>query len=336
MDPTPAPPQGAVTEVVPPQVEQQTPPPSGKFSLSPKIIFALLAILIVVIIGSGIYLNQSSAPKETAKATPTPTSKPEPTKDPTASWKTYNDVLAFSFSYPSDWEIARDIDDPGIIQIDIGPTDRDVAPITLAIYFNTNNLPKDQFDKSINNHNCLLYLPEDQKKVLPSGITVFYREKGFCEPLETRLYMWEDGGSFYQLRSKNYQPVPHQDEIVSKILHSFKFKYNMPLSSPYSIVSKSKTSPNGSFAITDELIPDYRKISVKDSKGNLITDDLITKNRDKLGYKDFSGQWGASFKGWIDDEKFVLTVEDALGYKYEYLVDAATATVNESSAKRIK
>ncbi|MEK7573211.1 MAG: hypothetical protein AAB531_02180 [Patescibacteria group bacterium] len=90
-----------VVEIVPPQAEPQQAPPSGKFSFSPKIILAILLLLIVVVVGGGIYLAQSSKPKETAKSNPTPTSKPSPTPDPTADWKTYeNNIFKYSLKYP--------------------------------------------------------------------------------------------------------------------------------------------------------------------------------------------------------------------------------------------
>lgn len=88
---------------VAPHVEN---PPPKKFSLSPKIIFIILALLILVVIGSSIYLSAGTQSKPTPKPTPSPTLKPTPTPDPTADWKTFiPKTNTYSIKYPSDWKI---------------------------------------------------------------------------------------------------------------------------------------------------------------------------------------------------------------------------------------
>lgn len=82
-----------------------TPPPQKGFSFSPKIILTLLALLIIIVAGSGIYLSQNS-PKSTPKITPTPlpTEASAKADDPTASWKIYDDSgQPFAFKYPEDY-----------------------------------------------------------------------------------------------------------------------------------------------------------------------------------------------------------------------------------------
>ncbi len=91
-----------VVEIIPPQVDQPQTPPSGKFSLSPKIMLIILAILIVAVVGSGIYLSAGTQPKPTPTPTPTIVSKPTPTPDPTTNWKKYtNPTYNFVIKYPS-------------------------------------------------------------------------------------------------------------------------------------------------------------------------------------------------------------------------------------------
>ena len=104
-----------VVEIIPPQVDQPQTPPSGKFSLSPKIMLIILVLLIITVVGSGIYLSKGFQPKQVAKSTPTPLPTETSAKagDPTASWKTYTGKY-FSFRYPFDW-IVKDNKNPNFI-----------------------------------------------------------------------------------------------------------------------------------------------------------------------------------------------------------------------------
>lgn len=101
VNPTPT-----VVEIVPPQTDPQQAPPSGKFSISPKVMLIILAILIIAVVGSGMYLSAGSQPKQVTKSTPTPlpTEAKAPAGDPTASWKAYIGKY-YSFKYPSNWTI---------------------------------------------------------------------------------------------------------------------------------------------------------------------------------------------------------------------------------------
>lgn len=110
VNPTPSVGTPPVVEIIPPQTDPQQIPPSGKFSLSPKIILIILAILIIAVVGSGMYLSQGTQSKPTPKPTPLPTEASAKARaqipNPTTSWKTYVDsVNHISFQYPEVWHV---------------------------------------------------------------------------------------------------------------------------------------------------------------------------------------------------------------------------------------
>jgi hypothetical protein len=101
--------------------------------------------------------------------------------------------------------------------------------------------------------------------------------------------------------------------------------------------TESKTSPDGMFIVTEETVGDHSLIIVSDSQGNVITDDLLAKNEEEIGYNvKFSCQCATSFKSWVSDSQFAIKIVNGNGEEYEYLVDANLAKVDESTFKRIK
>ncbi len=98
-----------------------------------------------------------------------------------------------------------------------------------------------------------------------------------------------------------------------------------------------KSSPDGSFIVTQESLGDHQIISIKDQRGNVILDDLLLKNAKEIGYNvKFRCQCGTHFKTWVDNSHFTITILNGGGEEYEYLVDAKTGKVDESTFKRIK
>lgn len=63
----------------------------------------------------------------------------------------------------------------------------------------------------------------------------------------------------------------------------------------------------------------------------------MAKNSKEIGYNvKFKCMCGTSFREWINDSPFSIRIVNGGGEEYEYLVDAKTGKVDESSFKRIK
>lgn len=98
-----------------------------------------------------------------------------------------------------------------------------------------------------------------------------------------------------------------------------------------------KNSPDGSYVVTEEAVGDHQIIAIKDKKSNIITDDLVAKNEKAIGYNvKFRCQCGTSFKAWVDNSHFTIKIVNGGSEEYEYLVDAKTGKVDETTFKRIK
>jgi hypothetical protein len=77
-----------------------------------QIIIILLALVLVV---AGAYYfgtKNKSAPTPSPVASTQPSSSPTATADPTANWKTYTST-AYSFKYPTDWNLTEGTDGNG-------------------------------------------------------------------------------------------------------------------------------------------------------------------------------------------------------------------------------
>lgn len=96
-------------------------------------------------------------------------------------------------------------------------------------------------------------------------------------------------------------------------------------------------SSDGSFTVTEEALADYQVITIKDNRGNVVVDDLIARNHEAIGYNvKFRCQCGTYFKAWVDNTHFTIQIVNGGDEEYEYLVDAKTGRVDESTFKRIK
>ena len=105
----------------------------------------------------------------------------------------------------------------------------------------------------------------------------------------------------------------------------------------YTIVSTSQTSSNGSYTVTQQQLADHNKITVKNSGGSVVVEDLVNSNSDAIGYGEkFQCQCGTSFNGWVDNDTFVIKILNGAGETYEYLVEASTGKVIEDSFRRVK
>lgn len=113
----------------------------------------------------------------------------------------------------------------------------------------------------------------------------------------------------------------------------------LPVEMPYEIVSTDSLS--GNYIVTQELIPDNYVIKVDHFEGLEITDNLLEKNNQKLGYGvKFGCQCSTRFIGWTkpqgEEEIFVIQTNNGNGESYQHLVQASDATVIESSLRRVK
>jgi len=102
---------------------------------------------------------------------------------------------------------------------------------------------------------------------------------------------------------------------------------------PFKIISTSKTSPDKRHSVSEVVVGNNQLISVQDSSGNLITNDLVAQNFKTIGYgTKFSCPCETSFKGWVDNSNFVIEVTTSDGKTYQYLVDSNTGVVSGNSS----
>lgn len=111
---------------------------------------------------------------------------------------------------------------------------------------------------------------------------------------------------------------------------------NPVTSSVIEMPSNGKMSPDENYIITEEILGDYNKIKVADKNGRVITDDLVVDNDSAIGYNTkFRCQCTTYFKEWIDNSHFTIKIINGGGEEYEYIVNAVTGKVDESSFKKV-
>jgi uncharacterized protein YjaZ len=147
-----------------------------------------------------------------------------------------------------------------------------------------------------------------------TGYTLgFYLVKEYLENNKT-----QKASTLYTVKAK---------EFIAK-------KVSTRQSSP--VVTDSKTSPTGQYIVSEETIGDGQTITIKDNKGKVITENVISQNEKEIGYNTkIMCQCGTSFKAWVDNTRFSITIVNGGGEEYEYLVDAITGKVDESSFKKL-
>lgn len=104
-----------------------------------------------------------------------------------------------------------------------------------------------------------------------------------------------------------------------------------------SVVSGRKVSPDNNYIVKEGLLGDNQIIRVEDQYGKVITENLIFLNEDIIGYgTKFQCMCATYFRGWMNNERFVIYITNALEEEYEYEVDAKTAMIDEATFKQIK
>lgn len=141
-------------------------------------------------------------------------------------------------------------------------------------------------------------------------------------------------GALINYNKESYQGLAIQmdlnqnltEQLFDQILSTFNFTNE-----------NTYTSPDGSFVVTEVLVPDYYKIAVKKKNGEVITEDLVANNTKELGYNvKYGCMCATSFKQWINNTTFSIQVHTGNAEEYEFLVDAPTGKVIESSFKKVK
>lgn len=163
-------------------------------------------------------------------------------------------------------------------------------------------------------------------------------QKGFIPILIVILLATLVGGYFLYKNSQTKIPAPTaQTTTYSTPQPSPSPVEANPVSYDHRVTDNQTSSPNNSYIITEQYSADTRWIIIKDQQGNIVTDDLITKNYKEIGYNTkFMCQCGTSFKQWINNTTFSIKIVNGGGEEYEYIVDAKTGKVDESSFKKIK
>lgn len=331
-----------------PQPVNSTPPSvnSGKSKLIPII----LGIAAVAIIAIGAYLLGTKQSQPVVQNPVQTTPIPSPV-DETANWKTYkNEEFGFEMKYPAMYE-ALDLCQPEISRLDNGIPRLSLGPIALYIEDSKGLTLSEYVDLATESEKSKR--PQDRPYILKSRITrILGGREGIqvvanwcgagCNEPHT-IYV-EKGSKIYRFLFDdgvlNHCPIKPDElpsETADQILSAFKFTDQNSTSASSIIVSSNKTSPTGFYIVTEETVGDGQTITIKDNKGNIITDNVIKKNNKAIGYGiKFGCQCGTSFKGWTDNSHFAIKIVNGIAEEYEYIVDAATGKVDESTFKRIK
>lgn len=158
--------------------------------------------------------------------------------------------------------------------------------------------------------------------------------------------------TIYKKKIYKFVFEPTISKTGEQILSTFKFldtsvtatSKPLSISTPYKVISSDEISPDQKYVIGQDQTGDYSTIEVarhNAGTANYITTDLVKENENVIGYgTKFRCQCGTSFKGWYANDKFIITILNALGEEYEYIVSISDslseAKVNEHSLRRIK
>ncbi len=310
----------------------------------------LIYLAIGAVLYAGVYyfvlakqsLNPYSQPVNKAHISPSAVS------DPAANWKTYKDS-DFTFNYPLNWTLQKEtltsVSDPN-------PNSSDTAVVNFDIsksYKTNNDYINSDYIKSFN---------PKYKNVTINGLPAIAAiRSGGGQSLSSIAYFVVHNGQGYEIRyvlnlnlskqidAKTITDITQLPPITPDILQTFKFteaKQNLPIptvsiSSPYKTIPTGNTSPSGSFVVAEDNTRGSNLLTVKNAQGAEITNDLYLDNKDAIGYGvKFGCQCGLHFRGWLSNKQFVIYINNGIGEEYEYLVDAQTGKVNESTFRRVK
>lgn len=318
------------------------------------IIAAATLLISAVLIFAFLQKNKTSE-----KPTPSPSPVPQYQTDETvytettesANWKTYtNSKYGFEIKHPSEWftqEEFQGANTVGFIE-DQDLLARDTTSLkgSRVIVIHVSNRPLSELIEAIKrectytvNNQVMYDVVTEQKEV--AGIEATRARCKFPEQVSPdSIWLFVPyKASFFEITFAVYNQDPPQllsQELVTsfdQILSTFKFLDDRDTQ----IISQDKTSPDGSFAVSEETAGDYNKITIRDQKDTVIVEDLIAKNEESIGYGiKFTCQCGTYFNGWVNNSSFVIKIINALGEEYEFLVDARTGMVNKTTFKRIK
>lgn len=156
---------------------------------------------------------------------------------------------------------------------------------------------------------------------------------GVCKPWLSAVF-----GIFRVQKEQTYVPSPTPSPIPTEAPLPTPVSFPVVTIQPTSqVISTDYTSPDGSFTVAEEWLGDNNVISIKDEKGVILMDDLVAENGPEIGMnKKYGCMCGISFKGWVSNSLFAIKIVNGAGEEYEFLVEAATGKVDESTFKRVK
>lgn len=290
---------------------------------------APLVIIILIALAVGGYLLYQKQLKPAVISQPSPTPTPV-ASDQFADWKTYTNAQAgFQIRYPSFYQLIKEDSNSASFgfkdTVGNGPFEYLVITKDLLIDYrslvvctNTTNNPDIVADK-------LPCLTENISDANIDGIPA--KSLYFTQGVDSNFHVVQTTTKPF-IQAKMNVSGGGLERDFNKILSTFKFLDQNQISS---------ISPDGSYIVTEQTVGDKQNITIKDKQGNIIVGDLITNNEKEIGYNvKFKCMCGTSFKKWINNSAFSIRIVNGGGEEYEYLVDAKTGKVNESSFKRVK
>lgn len=275
-------------------------------------------------------MGRTGSPKlqpQNIVTTPSPQQiiKPSPTLiDETSDWKTYT-TSKFTFKYPLGSRVEEREKDFLVI---VPSEKKTLAPqegISIDARLSGDNA---SFNQAVNS--TKQGLTNIKQENIVNGIKISgVMGPGMGEGLPAiSVLLQYKNGAIVVSPDQTVQP-----KLLDQILQTFRFLDEKETQ----IISESKTSPDGSYIISEEFLADYNKIIVKDNRGNTIVSDLVAVNEKEIGYNiKFKCQCGTYFKGWVSDETFAIEIVNGGGEEYEYLVDAKSGKVDELTFRKIK
>jgi hypothetical protein len=227
--------------------------PHHSFKSRKLLSFIAAALLIALVAGIGGYLltmknsqlvfspmqQLPQAPLATPQTISTPSLVLLPIVEPIISvdWKTYiNEQLGISFKYPNAWEVksypfSHEEEQISHEVLDLffqDPKDHRTDIAYLYYYHNPKTLSLESFEqerRQVEKSDLVppIYSPTDEPRLLPNGLTAYYRKNAICEPVECQIYTIPFKDKIFVFYNSQYNQVLNQNQIFDQVLSTFKF-----------------------------------------------------------------------------------------------------------------
>jgi hypothetical protein len=107
---------------------------------------------------------------------------------------------------------------------------------------------------------------------------------------------------------------------------------------PFKTTNDSKTSPDGTYVVTETTTVGIVQLGIKKSDGAIISSDILPYADKQTLWKKFNvnGQDNIGFVGWNSNSKFVIKYVIADGREYLFNVDAINGKIDTDNYSKSK